>query len=539
MREYLSLGTIGHNHLLAAGQRAFGLAGGSGTSGPSGTLLSLGARLFAMAWAEFPLNAPLAAEIARLSKLFAVPALTPQGVALARRLAAEGGGPEPEEPNLLFEQGDFEGLTRFFERNAGREPLLPLVRQAWQYQGLLSRWEWLEEFLRRSVAPRDPEVANLLLAEAQLAAGRYDRAATGLEKMARRYGPGAWGLRLAVARAEAGDADGAMGLLGELLADFPEHSTALLYLDSLAFPSALGGRLEGGCAVSIYSYDKARELERTLESVLDSDLGPELGEVTVRVLVNGSRDDSLAVAEEARVRFGGTMDIVALPVNVGAPAARNWLLDAALRDGARWIAYLDDDVLVPRDWLSGLAAGVRDFPEAGVWGCRVADVRSPSLTQHGDGFLLWPEDAARAGRKLTLQEPCAECLVPPLLSYRRYAGSVTGCCHLFEAESLAASNGFDLAYSPSQFDDLDLDLRRLAQGKPVAYLGDVVITHLRESTHFLDLSPSAAARSRAHQSFLEERHAPNLEHMLRVQSGFVKADLEARRARLRAAGLLA
>lgn len=538
MRDYLSLGTIGHNHLLSAGQRAFALAGEAGVSGDPGSLVSLGARLFAMAWAEFPLNAPLAAEIVRLSGRVPVPGLTPQGAALARRLAADAAGPGPEEPAVLFEQGDFEGLERFFEENAGRKALLPMVRQAWQYQGLLSRWESLETYLRRVVVPADPELANLLLADVYLAAGQYGRAAAGLEKMARRYGMAGWGLRLAAARAGAGDRDGAMVLLGGLLAEFPEHATALLYLDSLAFPAARDGRLEGGCAVSIYSYDKARELERTLESVLDSDLGPEVGEITVRVLVNGSRDESLAVAEGARDRFGGTVDVVALPVNVGAPAARNWLLDAALRDGARWIAYLDDDVLVPRDWLSGLAAGVRDFPEAGVWGCRVADVRSPSLTQHGDGFLLGPDDAARAGRKLMLQEPCAECLVPPLLGYRRYAGSVTGCCHLFEAESLAASSGFDLAYSPSQFDDLDLDLRRLAEGRPAAYLGDVAVTHLRESTHFLELSPGAMARSVAHRSFLERRHAPGLDRLLRVQSAFVRADLEARRSRLRAAGLL-
>lgn len=537
MRDYLSFGTIGHNHLLGGAQKAFGQAG-SAKPGDRPGLVALGSRLFAMAWAEFPLNGPLAAELPRLAASFSNPAMTGEAFRLARRLARSLAADAPVEPARLFAQGDFPGMAAWFESEAAKGAGLPLVAQAVQLQGLLSQWDWLVDFLERHVVPADPEVGRLLLADTCLAGGRYGRAVAELERAVALYGLAGWGLRLASAQAGAGDADGAVRLLGRVLEDFPEHVTALLYLDSLVFPPGRTGRLDGKCAVSIYSYNKAEELGRTLESVLASNLGPEVGDVTVRVLVNGSTDDSRAVAEASRNRFSGNMEIVALPVNVGAPAARNWLLDAARRDGARWIAFLDDDVLVPRDWLVGLAAGVEDFPEAGVWGCRVADVRSPSLVQHGDGFLLSPDEAARRGGRVSLQEPCVEVMAESLLGYRRYAASVTGCCHLFETDSLAESGGFDLLFSPSQFDDLDLDLRRLRQGKLAAYLGDVRITHLRESTHFLKLSEGAAARSEMHRHILEERHAPVLPELCAIQRAAVRADLAARRERLQKSGLL-
>ena len=536
LRDYLSFGTIGHNHRLSGAQRAFRQAGAA-ASDDRARLVALGSRLFAMAWSAFPLNGPLAAELVRLSATFPNPAMTERSLRLARRLAKGAAAPAPTEPGELFACQDFEGLRCFFEAEADRGVSLPLVGQAVQLQGLLSEWDWLIDFLERHVAPADPELARLLLGDAYLAGGRFEQAVKTLEETVSLYGLSGWGLRLATARVGAGDADGAKRLLGRVLKEFPDHVTALLNLDALAFPASRDGRLEGGCAVSIYSYDKAPELRRTLESVLASDLGPEVGEVTVRVLINGSADDSLAVAEAARENFGGRMEIVSLPVNVGAPAARNWLLDAAVSDGARWIAYLDDDVLVPSDWLAGLAAGTVEFPEAGVWGCRVADVRSPSLTQHGDGFLQAGEGSG-AGRRINLLEPCAECLIPELVAYRRYAASVTGCCHLFKTGSLSRSGGFDLLFSPSQFDDLDLDLRRLGEGKPAAYLGDVSITHLRESNHFQTLSESAALRSEQHRTILEARHAPKLDRLIKTQSAVVRADLDARRARLREAGLL-
>ena len=140
--------------------------------------------------------------------------------------------------------------------------------------------------------------------------------------------------------------------------------------------------------------------------------------------------------------------------------------------------------------------------------------------------------------RVVLHEPCAECLVPAQLNYRRLAASVTGCCHLFRVETLAGMGGFDLHFSPSQFDDLDLDLRQLGQGRGAAYLGDVQVTHLRPSNHFLPLSEGARQRSENHRALLEARHADVLDKLTGPQAALVRADLAARRLRLERAGLL-
>ena len=443
------------------------------------------------------------------------------------------------KPRIVFLPGGRHAeLDVRFEALAAQGGALAVARQAVMLQSMLSKWDWLESFVRGPLSQVDPDVADALMPDILLAGGRYEQAVTACEKLVSLFGFPLAGFRLAMAHAGVGETDRAQAVLGRLLSRDPGHATALLALDRLAFPGRRDVRLSGRCVVSIYSYNKAAELARTLDSLLASDLGPEVADVCVRVLVNGSEDDSLAVAEAARDRFKGVMDVVALPVNVGAPAARNWLLDMARRDGAEWIAYLDDDVLVPRDWLRGLAAGTEDFPDAGVWGCRVADALSPSMTQHADGFLLDRDDASRQGHAVVLQEPGVECLVPDFLASRRYCASVTGCCHLFRVEILAENRGFDLQFSPSQFDDLDSDLRLLLRGKPAAYLGDVAVTHLRPANPFMTQSEASRIQGENHRALIEMRHGGHLEQLTALQSEIIDNDLAARRKRLRDAGLL-
>ncbi|BCS86905.1 glycosyltransferase family 2 protein [Pseudodesulfovibrio sediminis] len=538
--DLLQIGTTGHNHLLAAAQKSFRLAEKAETAQDASKAIGAGARLFCMAWTEFPLNGPLAGELVRLSQI--IPAfqklLTPEAVRLAGAVAQKMRGEGDPEMQELFVSGDVEAMSARMEKGLkGRNPL-SIVQQAMTFQGVLSRWDWLESFLTRLVVPMEPDIATFLLAGVHVSNGRFAQAVALYEELLLRFAVPGMRYRLATALAGAGDKERSLALLGDVLTDFPEHTSALLFMDSLVFPAKRATRLDGKCVVSIYSYNKAEALARTLDSVLASDLSDTVGDVRIRVLINGSEDDSLRVAEAAKERFNGHMDVVSLPVNIGAPAARNWLLDAARKDGAQWITYLDDDVLVPSDWLLGLASGTEEFPQAGVWGCRVMDATSPTLIQHGDGFLLGQEDAKSRGYAVVMQEPLTECAMPSQFGYRRHAASVTGCCHLFKVETLIRHRGFDLLYSPSQFDDLDLDLRLLRAGTPAAYLGDVAIRHLRVSDYVREPSQAAVRQGENHRAVLEGRHAEHLDILLRTQAAFVTADIDAKRTRLQEAGVL-
>lgn len=90
---------------------------------------------------------------------------------------------------------------------------------------------------------------------------------------------------------------------------------------------------------------------------------------------------------------------VRLAVNVGAPAARNWLMQLPQVAACEYTAYLDDDAAVPADWLRHFARAVALRPEAAAWGCRVVDWHSPGLVQSAALHMVPPSrDGRRGGR---------------------------------------------------------------------------------------------------------------------------------------------
>lgn len=83
-------------------------------------------------------------------------------------------------------------------------------------------------------------------------------------------------------------------------------------------------------------------------------------------------------------------------------------------------------------------------------------------------------------------EPFSVTTMPPLCAdrgqwdYIRPCASVTGCCHLFRSASLQG-NGFSLNLSPSQYDDLEHDLRALRDGTLACYTGFCAGQHAQRS----------------------------------------------------------
>lgn len=114
-------------------------------------------------------------------------------------------------------------------------------------------------------------------------------------------------------------------------------------------------------SVVIPTYNRATLLRECLES-LGSQQYPR-DKYEVLVVDDGSRDGTANVAERANgVRY------VRRP-HAGLNAARNTAIEEAKGD---LIAFLDDDVLVPRAWLAALAAGAEAHPGAGCLGGRIA-----------------------------------------------------------------------------------------------------------------------------------------------------------------------
>ncbi|MEG2172919.1 MAG: glycosyltransferase family A protein, partial [Desulfovibrionaceae bacterium] len=235
---------------------------------------------------------------------------------------------------------------------------------------------------------------------------------------------------------------------------------------------------------------------------------------------NGSTDETATCLQSWKARWGSRLSIVTLPVNVGAAAARNWLAALPEVRALPFAAYVDDDVSLPPDWLRHLRRAVQVQPHASAWGCRIQDANTEQQQpriQSGPLHLTLgfaptgntpplpgqthgpeAENAEVAFSPLRAHaEPFSVTTMPPACpdrgqwNYIRACASVTGCCHMFRTESLQ-TNHFSLSLSPSQYDDLEHDLRALRQGHLACYTGFCAGLHARKSGQAAEgMSPSA------------------------------------------------
>ena len=272
-----------------------------------------------------------------------------------------------------------------------------------------------------------------------------------------------------------GDRQGAVALWRESLRRRPWQTNTLLRLhDVVTGADAPAAHPEGRTFLLLYSWNKCKSLDRTLASLAASDLGG----ACVKVLDNGSSDATPDVVRAWAERLGADrFQGLSTLVNVGAPAARNWLMHLPDVRESDNVIYMDDDIELPGDWLGYMGAAQRAYPEAGVWGCRVVEDGAPHSVQHTDEFLLDPTDQGSVGY-------CCQYLDEMdfgQFSYLRPCLSVTGCLHMFRTAGLHEMGGFDLQFSPSQFDDAEHDLMLCARGGHAVYQGHLRILHERNT----------------------------------------------------------
>jgi GT2 family glycosyltransferase len=277
---------------------------------------------------------------------------------------------------------------------------------------------------------------------------------------------------------------------------FPWCAQALLVLHDLAAGrEAALSPLPGQLAILLYSWNKAEALAQTLGDILASDLPP--GH-RIFVLDNGSTDATPQVLAAFADRCGPSrFSTLRAPVNVGAPAGRNWLKHLPEVLAADFAAYVDDDVRLPKDWALRLGAAVAAFPGAGAYGCRIHDAGSAAVLQAVE-FHLEPGEAGEglAASDLQLQAPDLG-----QFAYCRQTLSVTGCCHLFSRQALIDDGDFDIRFSPSQFDDFDRDLRAALAGRFAVYQGHLAVGHTRASGG--DAAKRRVAGANAHGNMLK------------------------------------
>ena len=289
-----------------------------------------------------------------------------------------------------------------------------------------------------------------------------------------------------------GDRSG-VEILQKLWHDIPWHLNLTLKLHDLLAVRTSSAPADGKTGILLYSWNNADLLQQTLQSLFQSNLG----DASILVLDNGSSDHTPGVLQACAELFGNRLKSLRLPVNIGAPAARNWLLHHSETSRFRTLIYLDDDVLLPPDWLTRLLAGYRRAPADSIVGCRIMDQHPRPSLQMADVNLL---DIDPDGDVLIANTGGGE-LDLGLHDYSRPCLSVTGCCHMMDRERALELGGFDLRFNPSQFDDFDLDLRNALSGGQAFYAGGTGIMHCQRSS--LNQADSEAKRGHIQGNMLK------------------------------------
>lgn len=228
--------------------------------------------------------------------------------------------------------------------------------------------------------------------------------------------------------------------------------------------------------ICLYTFDKLETTLTTLKALLNSDIGP----ARITLLNNGSTafgPEDLNRSVRA-ISPNSQVEIVHLPVNIGAPAARNWLWHLPEVAKADYVAFLDDDVIVPGNWLALYLQDFQDFPDTVVVGPKGLNPGSLATIQYVYRYF---QDIGKHKIRFTHNAPNFMDLGQ--YDMRRPCLSVMGCCHMFDRKKCdqQAIPDFDIRFSPSQVDDLEHDLQVWKAGGRILYDGRVAVIHLQDA----------------------------------------------------------
>lgn len=481
-------GSVGVAHLTSIAEAALHEAAGKPEEGSR--LLQLAGQALLAAWESDPLNSGAAAQLLHVHRVS--PFLNRAAAALAETANAISPPENPEEMERLracLMARDTEESLRYLGRRLRHEPGNPFWIRQGAWVGMAEeRLDWTERLLSKADILPAP-LREGLLADVEFARGAW-RAARGRYLSALRAMPSpVWRERLGETFLREGLVDEALAQWDVVLTQRPWHANLLLRRDDVIHGRHLPGEHPAGQgAVLLYTWNKAEHLNATLESLAASDLG----QARLVVLDNGSADATPQVIAAWAQRLGPRLDRVRLPCNIGAPAARNWLLAMPENRACDWAAFVDDDVELPRDWLRLLGRAMRERPGHAVYGCRVVNHDTPMTVQSADMHLEpgGPSGSSEGGvmgqepahiRRFSVSGIHHQTLDFGDFSYLRPCVSVTGCCHLFRMEALDAVGHFDLRFSPSQYDDLEHDVRHALRGQWPVYQGHLRVRHMKNS----------------------------------------------------------
>ncbi|TJW35466.1 MAG: glycosyltransferase, partial [Mesorhizobium sp.] len=224
-------------------------------------------------------------------------------------------------------------------------------------------------------------------------------------------------------------------------------------------------------SIAICTKDRAKRLSRLLASLDLIRWKSAFQSVEIVVVDNASVDSA------TREAVGGFKDVrYVFESKAGLDFARNAALGAAT---GNLIAYLDDDVVVDRNWLVGLAKACRDHPGAGGFTGLVLPFRLDTEAQ-----IIF-EQRGGFGRGFVHNEFHNNRFDNPL--HPVGSGILgAGCNMAFDRALLLELGGFDEALDTGAplpgGGDLDIFYRVLRSGRPMIYEPEYAVYHEHRET---------------------------------------------------------
>ncbi len=571
----LAKGSVGAQHLM---RLSSALLGSVRSPQEQDCELRLAGELLFAGWEANPLSSTTAVQVLRLEgSLYRL-------TASCRNVVSFVAGhwlPSTETPQMeaLAQAGDYDALAQRLDAGLEREPQnLYWLQQAWNLALGDGRLSWFAEHLSRHKYQQHSLLrfikACLVLAEssgddsesqarhgAALALPLFRDLAAEHPAQAQAGGPGELPIFYWTAPSEmyahclalTGQALDAQRIWAGILERRPWHSNLALRLHDSTLPDNPNpALLLNNTALLLYSFNKDEDLSATLRAMAPS------ASVFRKILVldNGSSDETAALLRGWQAELGSDLfEPIFLPVNVGAPAARNWLASRPEALACEYLLYLDDDALVcteatpdPCAWINHLATAVSRYPKAAAWGLKIRDHTLPWQAQSVDLHLeaIPPVPSQNDGRTCApfslnsaLTHPFAvsglHTQVPDFgqFTYTRPCVSVTGCCHLLRSQDFKERGGFNLVFSPSQYDDLERDLRMATLGQYACYHGHFSVSHLKRTGKGTHMSRAQYGNGLANSYKLAGRFAPEeLSRLLAFQEDLLRDDLQRKLSRL-------
>ncbi len=221
----------------------------------------------------------------------------------------------------------------------------------------------------------------------------------------------------------------------------------------------------------ILTHNKADCTRRCMGSLLQTD-GPAWELVVVD---NGSTDGTRAWLETFRdeaARAGVEVSLIFNDGNIGCSTARN---QGLARARGRLVAFLDNDVaLRQRSWLRRLRDALDAQADAVMIGPKLVYPYPPHAIQCA-GAAVSPSGRIQfMGRG----EPRDE----PLFNSPREVQCLISACCLARKDALEGAGGFDEAFNPVEYEDLDLCYKLRAQGGRILYEPSAELYHFESVT---------------------------------------------------------